>query len=203
MVQSKRVHFDLKTWLTSIRNHSNDHHHNHNDHDNDDINVNNQSSSSGHYYEMNIIIREWNYIDPSMEFRAFVHDGKLTAVSQYITVCYFENLVKHKKEIQQKIGKFFEEIREPLSKRYRSYVIDFGIVDDELRHHDEDDHEQVVKVIEINPFWHYAGPSLMNWEEDRDIIATGKDTLNGNSDDNSFVFFASWSTSGCAKEILH
>ena len=40
-------------------------------------------------WKMNIILREFVFIEPINEFRGFVYEGKLVALSQYIDV-YFE-----------------------------------------------------------------------------------------------------------------
>jgi len=111
-------------------------------------------------FDMNIIIRAWEYIHPSMEFRCFVHQGQLTAVSQYITTCYFTNLVALKQKIREQISQFFNSVKSTLETLYQSYVFDIAILPN-----------GAPIIIEVNPFWDKTGPALFHWEEDRDVIA--------------------------------
>ena len=47
----------------------------------------------GDRWEQNVAIRQWVDIKVSQEYRGFVKDGKLTAVSQYNHLCAFPDLV--------------------------------------------------------------------------------------------------------------
>jgi hypothetical protein len=67
-------------------------------------------------------------VDISMEFRAFVSKGKITALSQYESGLYFRKLVSKKDTIQNEILALFEKIKDKI--RLQSYVIDLVIVDD-------------------------------------------------------------------------
>jgi hypothetical protein len=64
--------------------------------------------------KIQIIIREWKDISISNEFRGFVYNSKLTALSQYFDICYFKSIEKNKEEIVQNIQKKFLEISKGL-----------------------------------------------------------------------------------------
>lgn len=100
-------------------------------------------------YESKIILREWNeeMIElPQFEFRCFVHEKKLNAISQYFCDFKFDDLIAQKEEILKKINEFFngfciERIPHP------SFVVDFFVSP-----------TKGVTIIEINPFHNGAGP---------------------------------------------
>lgn len=89
-------------------------------------------------FDMDIIVREKEEIDPSQEFRAFIYNKKLTAVCQYYDFCYFsysqERITKIKSLIQEFVDKVTPEL--PVA----NAVLDLVIYDN------------YVKMIEINPF---------------------------------------------------
>jgi len=123
-------------------------------------------------WEMKIIIRKWEYIPTHLEFRGFVCDNKFTALSQYFHIAYFDELKKNKKDIENKIIKFYESKIKDILKKYKNFVIDFGILNYGT------DKERII-VIELNPFHDYEGcgtdPGLFSWKDDRDIIDGKKD----------------------------
>ncbi|KAH3755995.1 cell division cycle protein 123-like [Pelomyxa schiedti] len=124
-------------------------------------------------FKMNVLVRKWEQIDPSMEFRVFVHNGMLTAITQYLHSCFFESLVSEKQHIKEKIVQFFDQVlKDKLRPLYKSYVIDLYIRD-----------SGEVRVIEINPFWNKTSSALFGWDKDRDIIASGRGPT-GNPEEN-------------------
>lgn len=52
-------------------------------------------------FPMSVIVRKWCSIDPSLEFRAFVHCNKITAISQYLHSCFFPNLPSRKHQLKE------------------------------------------------------------------------------------------------------
>jgi len=119
-------------------------------------------------WEMKIIIRKWEYIHPWLEFRGFVCNNQFTALSQYFHIAYFEELKIHKKDIEEKIKRFYEEQIKDILKKYKNFVIDFGILNYGMK-----GQERVI-VIELNPFHDYEGcgtdPGLFSWKDDREIV---------------------------------
>ncbi len=41
---------------------------------------------------MNIVLRDFREFEPELEFRGFIYDGKLTALTQYNDAIYFPRL---------------------------------------------------------------------------------------------------------------
>jgi len=91
------------------------------------------------------------------EFRAFVHNGEMNAISQCYDEWWFKGLKEVFNDCCLRIKDFYDtqiKSRLPIS----SYVIDFAIVDDEII------------VIELNPFRAFSvGPGVFNWEDENDI----------------------------------
>ncbi|KAF0982944.1 hypothetical protein FDP41_010923 [Naegleria fowleri] len=115
-------------------------------------------------YDSKIIIREW--IDevienPQYEFRCFVHENHLNAISQYFSDVKFQELCDRKLEIQQQINEFFQHTV-LTSTTHSSFVIDFFVSP-----------TRGVMVIELNPFHIGAGACLFSWKQDRQIMMFG------------------------------
>jgi hypothetical protein len=111
-------------------------------------------------WDMKLIVRLFQSIPYSMEFRGFVYDKKLTALSQYDPYICFEELnnPKTQRRIIRKIEAFFNEqvmARVP----YEHYIIDFGIRNLKSKHAE-------IVVVEINSFEPSSGSySLMRRPE--------------------------------------
>ncbi|KAG2378917.1 hypothetical protein C9374_008065 [Naegleria lovaniensis] len=115
-------------------------------------------------YDSKIIIREW--IDevienPQYEFRCFVHENRLNAISQYFCDVKFQELCDRKLEIQHQINDFFQNTV-LTSITHASFVIDFFVSP-----------TRGVMVIELNPFHIGAGACLFSWKQDRQIMMFG------------------------------
>lgn len=86
-------------------------------------------------------------MDPSREFRCYVHQGKLTAISQYNPYDVFQSLQSEKEieSIRDRIVGFHEIVHSALKKdeRFASYVLDVCVPEAQT----ED-----VQLIELNPF---------------------------------------------------
>lgn len=88
------------------------------------------TAKSPHRFRENFVIREFRNIDVDMEFRGFVFDGRLTALSQYNYLLHSERLCQNKQAIGQLIRDYFgKEIgpRLAVPKFSASYVIDFAV----------------------------------------------------------------------------
>jgi len=117
-------------------------------------------------WSTNVIFRAWNpQLDESYEFRCFVHNGKLTAISQYNHYCVLRHLHPQKKRIQDLIVKFWQSLHPCLpTKTYSSYVVDLAIVGPKK--------DQVI-VVELNPYAISTGPSLFHWTIDKEVLHKG------------------------------
>jgi len=116
---------------------------------------------------MNFVIREWVDIDPDMEFRGFVVNGKLNALSQYNHVIYFPRLIHMKKTIETSVLNFFYQTVAPNLSRFDRYVVDFALVKT-----NEDVYDQVY-VIELNPFLSSTDAALFSWQTELVLLENG------------------------------
>ncbi|CAF1377782.1 unnamed protein product [Rotaria sordida] len=120
-----------------------------------------------HDWNNNIIIREWNdLLDPSMEFRCFIYQSKLTAISQYNYYCKYYRLQNDGivQQIKITIIKYWQEkiqpLLDPLPEKYSNYVIDLGLIENKLTNGYD------CIVTEMNPFEINTGASLFYWTTD-------------------------------------
>eukprot|EP01130_Rhizamoeba_saxonica_P007463 TRINITY_DN3020_c0_g1_i1.p1 TRINITY_DN3020_c0_g1~~TRINITY_DN3020_c0_g1_i1.p1 ORF type:complete len:319 (+),score=68.93 TRINITY_DN3020_c0_g1_i1:439-1395(+) len=110
-------------------------------------------------WNMNIVVRRWIEINPEYEFRAFVHNNTMTAITHYYKFLYVEEIVECKELIQNLILEFFEHTLKELVP-LDDYVIDFIY----------DYSNQSVSVIELNPWSEASSSALFDWEVDQNII---------------------------------
>lgn len=114
--------------------------------------------------KVSISVRRWNSDvarHPGMEFRGFVYNNELNAVSQYDDVVYYPNVVRFKQVICTRIKAFFDQHVKEALKEHKNYVIDFFVG------------LEKVFVIEINPFHNGAGACLFTWRENRETFMNG------------------------------
>ncbi|XP_063421799.1 translation initiation factor eIF2 assembly protein-like [Mytilus trossulus] len=120
-------------------------------------------------FNENFIIREFVDIDVDMEFRGFVFDGELNALSQYNYLLFSKRLNDNQEEIAGKIKEFFNLVVRPKLKAgeyfLEKYVIDFAVT-----RSDKEGSLDKVWVIEINPFLNTTDGALFSWEKERDIL---------------------------------
>eukprot|EP01090_Pellita_catalonica_P000664 TRINITY_DN10465_c0_g1_i1.p1 TRINITY_DN10465_c0_g1~~TRINITY_DN10465_c0_g1_i1.p1 ORF type:complete len:368 (-),score=57.09 TRINITY_DN10465_c0_g1_i1:28-993(-) len=138
LLSSRRIFFDLKF----------------------DLNISSE-------FTTHLIIRKWEHIPLEYEFRAFVSNGQMTAISQYFTQLYFPALAEQKDTLQNKIFSFWSDtVKGRLEKLFPDqkpkYVIDIAIVVDK-----KDRSERIV-VLELNPFNISTGAGLFSWESETD-----------------------------------
>ena len=120
-------------------------------------------------FQMNIVLRQWVDIDIDMEFRGFVCNGRLNALSQYNHIVTFDRLrmdSEYQSDIQQRILAFWdEEIKLRLAKvDIQRCIVDFALTG---RNRDR------LFVIELNPFQTSTDSALFSWKTDRFILENG------------------------------
>jgi len=100
-----------------------------------------------HQQQNHIVLRTFQKdLQASMEFRGFVRNKRLNALSQYYDVCYYPEVVENKEEIQERVCTFFEEIKDRIP--VEDYIIDFFVG------------EERIMIIEINPWATTTGGAL-------------------------------------------
>mmetsp|Transcript_24429 Transcript_24429/g.34242 ORF Transcript_24429/g.34242 Transcript_24429/m.34242 type:complete len:436 (-) Transcript_24429:355-1662(-) len=115
-------------------------------------------------WDMRLVVREWYTFDVNKEFRCFVVHKKLTAISQYNDLLFYQDLQGKEKEIANVIETYFNQFADAIKFPY--FVIDFVILPD-----------WTARVIEINPFGAMTGGPLFNYQlyQDRWILQGGQD----------------------------
>ncbi|EJD54196.1 hypothetical protein AURDEDRAFT_179421 [Auricularia subglabra TFB-10046 SS5] len=113
-------------------------------------------------FEQNIVVRRWEDIRIDMEFRCFVHAGKLTAISQYAYQLYSSTLVSSLDQAKQAIADYFESrLRAVLVQGgFETCVVDIALVPPSWG----------AWVIEINPFLPTTDAGLFSWENERAVL---------------------------------
>jgi len=110
-------------------------------------------------WNLQLVVREFVDIHPSMEFRGFVYHKKLNGLSQYFTDCYFPSLSKESDHIKERVTKYFAEVKDKIN--YDNYIIDFVIL------------EKEIKIIELNPYGENTGSGLFQWAKDQSTLQDG------------------------------
>eukprot|EP01137_Pigoraptor_chileana_P032201 Opistho-2@21210 len=158
-------------------------------------------------YNAEIIVREWQSdLDPDFEFRGFVYNGALTALSQYNHYVYLPNVCARQKEIMEAIDTYWVAHVRPLLLKIsadgsaNSSVMDRpGNGDDGSVPAAPDIADKVlttlpdysacvvdfcmlkdgqVRVIELNPFHRTTGAALFDWTND-DALLRGESSQFG------------------------
>jgi len=115
----------------------------------------------------NVVVREFANFEVELEFRGFVFDKKLTAITQYNQFCYFPRVVQNKDYLLQVMSDFTENeviASVPLD----SFVIDYMLVSETP---DQGVYSNLkVYVVEINPFAEFAGEGLFSWVTEKGIL---------------------------------
>eukprot|EP00931_Biecheleriopsis_adriatica_P068232 TRINITY_DN42221_c0_g1_i1.p1 TRINITY_DN42221_c0_g1~~TRINITY_DN42221_c0_g1_i1.p1 ORF type:complete len:344 (-),score=73.03 TRINITY_DN42221_c0_g1_i1:59-1090(-) len=115
--------------------------------------------------EFTLVLRRWHSLHESNEFRAFVRDSQLIAISQRQTSALYEHLTKEEEvaELTTVIRSFFEQkVRErfPLS----NYAFDVYVDIPPRRR---------VWLVDFSPWGATTDACLFDWEELRDLPAPG------------------------------
>lgn len=115
-------------------------------------------------WSMQMVVREWEDIEPELELRAFVSQGRLTGFTQYHRNCFVPSLWQHRETVKQLVLEEFQKVHPLVSDMIpqETYTLDFALNKD----------LSGIRVVEINDPPPTAGTSLFDWdsEEDRNII---------------------------------
>nr|CAB3472510.1 unnamed protein product [Digitaria exilis] len=105
-------------------------------------------------FQYYLALRKWYQgLRPESEFRCFVRERKLIAVSQRDASAYYPSLPGWISEVQPKIEAFFEEVIGPQFGS-NNYTFDVYVRTDRR-----------VKLIDFNPWGGYTLPLLFTWDE--------------------------------------
>lgn len=119
-----------------------------------------------------LVLRKWKDINPGMEFRCFVKNHKLIAISQRDIASCYEFLAQNEEDICNDIAKFF-------NKKIAYKFPDSSYTFDVYRYA-----SQKVLLIDFNPFGAQTAPLLFTWEELTNLHLT----ISDNDDEFKGVF---------------
>lgn len=106
-------------------------------------------------WKMNIVVREWNEIQPELEFRGFVFQRELTALSHYYKFCYVSGIADDHQCYLERIMEYFHQVKDSLPD---NCVIDFCFtISNEIR------------IVELNPWSVNASGALFDWNIPEDL----------------------------------
>jgi hypothetical protein len=115
------------------------------------------------HWSQHFVVRKWIDMPLWAEFRGFVADGKLTALSQYFAPCFFPELQGIQNVVAKVCQDLVEKIRHLIPNRV---VADFAVVVNHGEFH--------VLLIEMNPFADYEGcgtsSCMFDWKADRAVL---------------------------------
>jgi hypothetical protein len=119
-----------------------------------------------------VVVREFVLFDPDTELRAFVHNGRLTACTQYNEMCFFPTFAACLASggVEQAVSDALVRDVLPVLP-LRSAVVDLLLVRN--RPFSREEHGPArfagvsVRVVELNPLAEFASTGLFSWERDR------------------------------------
>ena len=123
-----------------------------------------------HQWTENLVVREWHDIDMSQEWRCFVKNRKLTAISQYNYLPHFPELLEHRDYLHARISSFVNDVVMPMlpaGPEFDDAVVDVAITGDAFTN-------PTMWVIELNPFLSSTDGALFSWSHDLALL-TGAD----------------------------
>ncbi|KAK5620684.1 hypothetical protein CRENBAI_020395 [Crenichthys baileyi] len=100
-----------------------------------------------------LVLRKWSELIPGGEFRCFVKENKLIAISQRDYTQYYQHILKQEEQISQAIQEFF-------SQHVQYNFLDEDFVFDVYR-----DSQGRVWLIDLNPFGEVTDSLLFSWDE--------------------------------------
>ena len=144
LVNSQRIFDDLDLYLfdyhQSLNNNNENNNENINNNNDNEININNindninkNSKNENNYtnektpkmkWDMQILVRRWENIDPASEIRVFVQKKEIKAMAQYHEFFYVPQIPLFANQIQDKIFKLMEQIFPLIS--LENFTIDFA-----------------------------------------------------------------------------
>jgi hypothetical protein len=124
-------------------------------------------------FETRVVLREWVDMNGSMEFRCFVKDNTMLAITQYNHYILVEELLNNDflLSIRDKIYEYWNSNIKSRLEYLSDYVIDFAVLD-----------SGSLIVVELNPFNKLTGSSMFDWDTDKDMLLNS-DTKHINKED--------------------
>src|SRR3989338_902722 len=125
-------------------------------------------------FGLELIVRQFVSFLPEFELRAFVHQGRLTALSQYFADIYVPGLEASSEAIKGAVACYFEERVRPslLTAGISDCIVDLALFvgPDGRPLHPELPLKHAINVIELNPFLATTGSCLFDWQRDHALF---------------------------------
>ena len=113
-----------------------------------------------------VVLREWEpELSVDFEFRCYVKDGRLNAISQYDHYCKYDHLFPRKAELERRIRALWSEIHPHVGAS--SYGMDFGYLPEQDR----------LVMIELSPFLRCTGAHCSRQVTDARLSAPPSSTF--------------------------
>ncbi|KAJ6517462.1 hypothetical protein C8R47DRAFT_253922 [Mycena vitilis] len=120
-------------------------------------------------WDQNVILRKWEPVPIDMEFRTFVSNNRITAISQYAYQLFSPRL-NDPAQLQlalSAIRALFDSLWPILAKEgFTDCVLDFGVIPPA----EDGSGAWRAILIEINPFEETTDGALFSWNRERDLI---------------------------------
>ncbi|KAK5876720.1 hypothetical protein CesoFtcFv8_026047 [Champsocephalus esox] len=100
-----------------------------------------------------LVLRKWSELIPGGEFRCFVRENKLIAISQRDYTQYYHHVLKQEEQVSHAIQEFF------------SQHVQYNFPDEDFVFDVYRDSEGRVWLIDLNPFGAITDSLLFSWEE--------------------------------------
>ena len=115
-----------------------------------------------------IVLREWEEgLDYDNEYRAFVYENKLAAITQYDHYGKYQHIIDEKDTIEKSINEFWKtNVKDRMF--FTDYAIDFAYINGK------------VKMIELSPYLRCTGTAMYKWDRDGKELRYGEGHLRVN-----------------------
>ncbi|XP_076010033.1 translation initiation factor eIF2 assembly protein [Genypterus blacodes] len=100
-----------------------------------------------------LVLRKWSELNPGGEFRCFVKENKLIAISQRDYTQYYHHILTQKEQVRLAIQQFFHQ------------HIQYNFLDEDFVFDVYSDSQGRVWLIDLNPFGEVTDSLLFTWEE--------------------------------------
>ncbi|KAK7046446.1 cell division cycle protein 123-like protein [Favolaschia claudopus] len=129
-------------------------------------------------WQQNVILRKWEPVPIDMEFRTFVFEGKMTAISQYAYQLYSPRLndPAQRESAVSAMKDLFAKLWLILSETFSGKcVLDFGVIPPNPSSKPDTPWRAI--LIEVNPFEETTDGALFSWTKERGILEGKKEDL--------------------------
>jgi hypothetical protein len=110
----------------------------------------------GQAADLHIVLRKWCSLYGSQEFRGFVRQHHMVALTQRQTDQHFAHLVRERDDLGERLLDFFEDFvqHKYAGGRLANYVVDFYV-----------DKQERVWIVDFNPWSSRTDSLLFSWDE--------------------------------------